>query len=435
MAFPPLAPAGECVSRFDGPNGQSFLPCAAAQPDPVARRLAARHLHRPAPRQIRLPVCFPREDAVLPLNPLGVATGARAYPIALMDGDGIGPEIVAAALPVLDAAAEAAGARLEWRRLDAGTRAYARSGSSVPPDVLEACRDARAMLKGPAGLPGVRHPDGTEAGIVAGPLRRAFTLFANVRPIRRVPRIAAIAPEGTDYVIVRENTEGAYATRGGGEVTEDVAEDRIRITREGTTRVARLAFDLARRRAAGRTACSPADGAAGEARARVTCADKANVLRSFAFFRRVVTDVAAQYPDVAFEAVYADAAAAAIVDQSRRFDVLLAENLIGDILSDAAAATVGGLGFCPAGNLGEHHGLFEPVHGSAPDIAGTDRANPAAMILAGAMMLDWLGVPEAGHAIHRAVDRAAASHALGLRPGGTVASTRAAGRAVLDALR
>ena len=345
-----------------------------------------------------------------------------------MEGDGIGPEITAAALPVLEAAAEDAGARLEWRRLDAGTRAFARTGGSVPPDVLEACRAARAMLKGPAGLPGVRHADGTEAGTVAGPLRKAFTLFANVRPVRRVPGVPAIAPEGTDYVIVRENTEGAYATRGGGEVTAEAAEDRIRISREGTERVARLAFELARRRAAARTA-SPAGGGA-----RVTCCDKANVLRSFAFFRRVAGEIAELYPDVEFDAVYADAAAAAIVDRSRRFDVLLAENLIGDIVSDVAAATIGGLGFCPAANLGARHGLFEPVHGSAPDIAGTDRANPASMILAGAMMLEWLGLPVAAARIRSAVDRTAAGGSLGLRPGGTVASTRAAGRAVLEAL-
>ena len=375
---------------------------------------------------------FSRERAVLPLNHPPVAPSSTAHTIALMEGDGIGPEIVAAALPVLEAAAEPGGARLEWRRLDAGTRAYARAGSSVPPDVLEACRGVRAMLKGPAGLPGVRHADGTEAGTVAGPLREAFTLFANVRPVRRVPGVPAIAPDGTDYVIVRENTEGAYATRGGGEVTGDGVEDRIRITREGTERVARLAFDLARRRAAARGA-SPA-GTGGTA-ARVTCCDKANVLRSFAFFRRVTGEVAERYPDVAFDAVYADAAAAAIVDQSRRFDVLLAENLIGDILSDAAAATIGGLGFCPAANLGERHGLFEPVHGSAPDIAGTDRANPTAMILAGALMLEWLDLPAAADRVRRAVDRAAATGALGLQPAGRVASTRGAGRAVLDALR
>src|SRR5579864_724087 len=374
------------------------------------------------------------------VEPRAVSITTAAHTIALIEGDGIGPEIVAAALPALEAAAEACGARLVWRRLDAGTRAYARSGSSVPPDVLEACRRVRAMLKGPAGLPGVRHADGTEAGTVAGPLRKAFTLFANVRPVRRLPGIPALAPEGTDYVIVRENIEGAYATRGAGEATDDIAEDRIRITREGTTRVARLAFDLARQRsagqtvAAGRTVAAGPRGAADPAGPRVTCCDKANVLRSFAFFRRVVGEVADQYPDVAFDAVYADAAAAAIVDQSRRFDVLLAENLIGDILSDAAAATVGGLGFCPAANVGERHGLFEPVHGSAPDIAGTDRANPAAMLLAGAMMLEWLGLPAAADSVRRAVDRAVAAGVLGLEADGRVASTRGAGRAVLDAL-
>ena len=363
-----------------------------------------------------------------------MAIATSTHTVALIEGDGIGSEIVAAALPVLEAAAERDGARLIWRRLDAGTRAFARSGSSVPPDVLEACRELRAMLKGPAGLPGVRHPDGTEAGTVAGPLRKAFTLFANVRPVRRLPGISALAPEGTDYVIVRENTEGAYATRGAGEVTNDVAEDRIRITRKGTTRVARLAFELARRRAAERTASPRARVTAGAAGPGVTCCDKANILRSFAFFRRVAGEVAAQYPDVAFDAVHADAAAAAIVDRSRRFDVLLAENLIGDILSDAAGATIGGLGFCPAANLGERHGLFEPVHGSAPDIAGAGRANPVAMILAGAMMMEWLGLSGAADRIRRAVDRVAAAGELGLQANGTVASTAAAGRRILTAL-
>jgi isocitrate/isopropylmalate dehydrogenase len=389
---------------------------------------------------------FAREPGVLPwkhaavvsvtgeTTETGGASGA-AFAIALMEGDGIGPEIVAAAVPVLEAAAARAGALLEWRRLDAGTRAFARTGTSVPPDVRDACRGARAMLKGPAGLPGVRHPDGTEAGTVAGPLRKTFGLFANIRPVRRIPGVRAIAPEGTDYVIVRENTEGAYATRGGGDVIDGGVEDRIRITRAGTERVARLAFDLARQRAAARTASEGAAREAADGGPRVTCCDKANVLRSFAFFRAITGEVAGCYPDVAFDAVYADAAAASIIDGSRRFDVLLAENLIGDILSDAAAATIGGLGFCPAANLGERHGLFEPVHGSAPDIAGTDRANPTAMVLAGAMMLDWLGLAGAASAIRRAVDRAALSGALGLRPNGTVASTRAAARAVLEALR
>jgi isocitrate/isopropylmalate dehydrogenase len=364
-----------------------------------------------------------------------VAIANSTHTIALIEGDGIGPEIVAAAVPVLEAAAGAGGARLAWQRLDAGTRAYARSGSSVPPDVLEVCATVRAMLKGPAGLPGVRHADGTEAGTVAGPLRKAFTLFANVRPIRRLPGVPALAPPGTDYVIVRENTEGAYASRGAGEATGDVAEDRIRITRDGTARVAQLAFELTRRRAAARAGAPAGAGSQGRAEPRVTCCDKANVLRSFAFFRRVAGEVAAQYPDVAFDTAYADAAAAAIVDRSRRFDVLLAENLIGDILSDVAAATIGGLGFCPAANLGDRHGLFEPVHGSAPDIAGTDRANPAAMILAGAMMLEWLNVGGAAERVRRAVDHAVDTGAFGLRPDGRVASTRAAGRAVLDALR
>lgn len=350
--------------------------------------------------------------------------------ISVIAGDGIGPEVTEAALGVLDAAAGRTGLRLEYRRLEAGARAFAAAGTSVPEAVIEACRETRAVLKGPSGLPGVRHPDGTEAGLVAGPLRRALDLFANVRPIRRLPGVGAIAPPGTDYVIVRENTEGAYATRGQGDVRDDGACDEIRVTRGGTERVARAAFDLARARAR--------DGARREGDAapgpRVTCCDKANVLRSFAFFRRVVGEVGVAYPDVRLDAMYADAAAAAIVANPARFDVLVTENLIGDILSDAAAATIGGLGFCPAANLGASHGLFEPVHGSAPDIAGRGRANPAAMILAAAMLLDWLGERDAGAMIRGAVDRAFAAGAAGLAADGTVASTQGAAAAVIDAM-
>lgn len=246
--------------------------------------------------------------------------------------------------------------------------------------------------------------------------------------MRLLPGVSAPTthrPEDIDYVIVRENTEGLYLSRGRGVRNERAASDQLLLTRKGVERVVRRAFALAR----GRNG-APADGVR-----RVTCVDKANVLRSFAFFRDVFDEVAASHPDVEAEHLHADAAAAALVAHPARFDVLVMENLLGDILSDLGAATVGGLGMCPSANLGDTAAYFEPIHGSAPDIAGTGAANPTSQILSAAMLLEHIGhVDEAG-AVRAAVAGAYASGAVALddrgRPkGGTAAATAA----VLDGL-
>ncbi|MBI4247815.1 MAG: isocitrate/isopropylmalate dehydrogenase family protein [Candidatus Rokubacteria bacterium] len=265
------------------------------------------------------------------------------------------------------------------------------------------------MLKGPAGLPGVRTPDGREAGLLGGHFRMALDLYANVRPVRLWPGVVSALRDrdagGIDYVIVRENTEGLYASRLGGVVVGDeAAADTMLITRKGTERVSRYAFELARRRQG-----APADGVR-----RVTCVDKANVLKSYAFFRKVFTETAKAYPDVEADVLHADACAQALVLWPERFDVIVCENLLGDLLSDLGGATAGGIALSPSGNIGDRYAVFEPVHGSAPDLAGTGTANPLAMILTAGMLLGGVGEREAQARVESAVASLLAEGAIPL---------------------
>jgi 3-isopropylmalate dehydrogenase len=320
-------------------------------------------------------------------------SAARSHRVVVIKGDGIGPELVDAALAVLAAAEEALGFKLEIDLREGGAGLYRKSGASLAADTFEAIKLADAAMKGPVGLPDVRLPDGTEAGLLGGVLRIGLDAYANVRPVRLLPGVEAPlkAKAGEiDYVIVRENTEGLYLSRGKGVGTSEAMADTLLVTRKGVERVARYAFELARRR----------NGAK-----RVTCVDKANVLASLAFFRRVFDEVGEAYPDIRREHLYADAAAQALVLEPQRFDVLVMENFLGDILSDLGGATVGGIGLCPSGNIGDRHAYFEPIHGSAPDIAGQDKANPVSQVLSAALMLEHLAERDAGDLIRRAVDR------------------------------
>jgi 3-isopropylmalate dehydrogenase len=248
------------------------------------------------------------------------------------------------------------------------------------------------------GLPEVRKPDGTEAGLLGGVLRKGLDLYANVRPVRLFPEVSSALAGKTasdiNYVIVRENTEGAYFSRGQGEVTAEGVRDMILITRTGAERIVRFAFELARRR----------QGALPSGRPCVTCIDKSNVLRSFALFRQVFKEIGAAYADIEKDYLYADAAAQALVLWPERFDVIVCENLLGDILSDLGAATAGGLGFCPGANVGAKHAVFETTHGSAPSLAGKNKANPIAAILAGTMMLERLGEEKSAQLIITAIE-------------------------------
>jgi 3-isopropylmalate dehydrogenase len=371
----------------------------------------------------------PHTAGRLGLTPIGSAWypegELRPLNVVVIPGDGIGPELTEAAIEVLRAAEKGGDFTLALAYHEAGAAHYRKSGRAMSDETLAACRAAAATLKGPVGDPAVRAPDGTEAGVLGGILRPALDAYANVRPIRLYPGVTSAlgsrALGSIDYVIVRENTEGLYASRGRGFVTPDVAVDTMVLTRRGSERVARKAFEIARTRGG-----APDDGTT-----RVTCVDKANVLRGFAFFREAFLRVAADHPDVQADCLYADAAAARLVQDPGHFDVLVMENFLGDILSDLGGATIGGLGMCPSGNIGDGASYFEPIHGSAPDLAGTDRANPLSMVLTAAMMLDWLGQGRAARRIREAVDGALGDGAIRIRPDGTVTDgTRAAGREV-----
>ena len=306
----------------------------------------------------------------------------RILDIAVLPGDGIGPEVMSVTLELLKAVrALCGGPELHCTTYDAGA-SFARTGVSLPEATLEACERADAMLFGAMGWPDVRNADGTE---IMGQLelRMAFSLYAGVRPIRWFPGLPAVLADeracDIDFVLVREQTEGLFYARGRGILENDsVAYDTMRITRAGTARVSEFSFRLAERRRARRSF------------SRVTCVDKANVFTSMAFFRKVFDDVASRHPQIPADHSYVDAMAMTMVKKPWDLDVMVMENMFGDILSDLGAGLIGGLGMAPSGDIGDDHGLFQPVHGSAPDIAGQGKANPCAMFLSAAMMLDWL---------------------------------------------
>ena len=322
------------------------------------------------------------------------------YSIAVLPGDGIGPEVVREALKVLGAVQESTpGLKLDFAQYEVGAGLWLRTGVALPDEVFVACQQADAILLGACGLPSVRLPDGTEAhGEVMFRLRFQLDLYAGVRPIKLYPGVrgALRSSQPIDYVIVRENCEGLYASRGGGCLLRgEVATDTLIVTRVGTRKVASYAFKLAQKRA-GR----PTDG-----KRLVTCVDKSNVLRSYAFFRQVYDEVAGEYPEIGRDYAYVDAMTAWQVLWPEQYDVVVAENMFGDIISDLGAATVGGLGMAPSADVGDRWGLFQPSHGTAPTIAGQGIANPIATILSARMMLEWLAQRHADAEAARAAEK------------------------------
>jgi isocitrate/isopropylmalate dehydrogenase len=354
----------------------------------------------------------------------------KTYNIVVLKGDGIGPEIIDAALQVLNVVEKRERKfHLDYQFHDAGAAYYRKTGRNISPETFAACQKADAILKGPVGLPDVRNPDGTEAGLLGGVLRKGLDLYANVRPIRLFPEVSsALAGKRAgdiDYVIVRENTEGVYFSRGQGEVTQEGVRDIISITRAGTERIVRFAFELARRR----------PGAPQDSVKRVTCIDKSNVLRGFALFRQVFLEIGEYYPDIEKCCLYADAAAQALVLWPERFSVIVCENFLGDIFSDLGAATAGGLGFCGAANVGEKHAMFETTHGSAPSLAGQNKANPISAILAAAMMFEHLGESAAKDRIVGAVEAVCKGKKVWIDSDGCpVEGTRAVAEALCNAI-
>ena len=323
------------------------------------------------------------------------------FNIALIPGDGIGPEVLAEGVKAVRAAEKAVGGfSLNFETFDAGAECYRSRGDVLPESSYDGCREADAIFVGSLGLPDVTYADGTEVGVEATlQLRFRLSLFANIRPVKlyhNVPtRLEGFKAGQIDYVIFRENVEGLYASRGGGSVIQDrIAVDTLVISREGTERVSRAAFEYAQAR----------NGAPRDGRSRVTCVDKANILRSYSFFRKVYTEVASEYPDVEPDYAYIDAMACWLILQPDFYDVVVTENMFGDIITDLGAATVGGMGMSPSGEIGENHGLFQGSHGSAPTIAGKNVANPVATVISGKMMLDWLAQRKKNDNLNRAAD-------------------------------
>jgi 3-isopropylmalate dehydrogenase len=318
------------------------------------------------------------------------------FKIAILPGDGIGPEVMAEAVKTLRAVEEKLEAtRFDLREFSVGAGEYLKSGDPLPPETFNELKKYDAILLAAMGLPDVR----SESGLEMAPqldLRERLDLYCGLRPVRLyhasdTPLKRSAAGE-IDLLIVRENTEGLFASRKNSFAPAlDAAIDTMLVTRKGAERIFRAAFHEARRR-----------------RGHVTLVDKANVLPSMAFFRRIFDDVRPEFPDVKTEKIYVDAAALYLVQQPQRFDVLVTENLFGDILSDLAGGLVGGMGMAPSADIGDDYAVFQPSHGSAPDIAGKGIANPVAAILSLQMMLEWLDTEETQRGaklVGRAIER------------------------------
>ncbi len=354
--------------------------------------------------------------------------------IAVMPGDGIGDEIMAPCLELLELVrAKVGGFALGYDWVEAGAGLYARTGEALPDAAIRRASDADAILLAAMGLPDVRYPDGREI-VPQVDIREILDLYAGVRPVRTFPGmrlpLADERAQHLDLVLVRESTEGLFWGRGKSFVDKDEAHDKMVITRIGTERVCQYAFELAQRR--------KARGHEG----RVTCVDKANVLGSMAFFREVFDGCAGRYKEIAADHCYVDAMALKLIRNPWDNDVLVTENMFGDILSDAGAALMGGMGLAPSADIGDKHAVFQPCHGTAPDIMGTGKANPTAMILSAAMMLDWLGerhnsdkLVEAGDVLDQAVRTAFADGELVPYEMGGAAGLREISGRVKDALK
>lgn len=311
------------------------------------------------------------------------------YKIVTLAGDGIGPEIMDASLAVLEEVASQIDFKYEVIACDFGGVAIDKHGVPLPDETLIAAREADAILHGSIGHPKFDHEKvRPEQGLLA--IRSALGLFANVRPLKIYDALKEISPvkhvDDVDFVVVRELTGGIYF--GEHVLREHEAKDHCTYTREEIERVARVAFEMARKR-----------------RKKVTSIDKQNVLATSKLWRSVVTEVGREYPDVELHHQLVDSAAMLLITNPKQFDVILTENLFGDILTDEAAAIAGTLGVMPSSSMGEGVALYEPIHGSAPDIAGLGFANPIGMIMSVAMMLaSTFGEKEAAQKIEQAVE-------------------------------
>jgi 3-isopropylmalate dehydrogenase len=355
-----------------------------------------------------------------------------AFHIAVLPGDGIGHEVMAPTLEILRHIEKTTPSlKFRFSEAPAGAEEYRATGKSMAESTVKLCGEADAILLGACGLPSVRYPDKTEI-MPQVELRFIFDLYAGVRPARLIPGvpspIVGADKHGIDFVLIRESTEGLFASMGKGVTTHDEARETLVVTRKTTERLFDFSLRLAQRR--------KSRGKPG----RLTLVDKANVFKTFNWQRDIFNECKAKFADVKTDMLYVDACAAMMVKKPWDFDVMVMENMFGDILSDLTAGLVGGMGMAPSADIGDTHAVFQPCHGTAPDIMGQGIANPSAMILSAAMMLDWLSdkhehpqAAEAALRIERAVDRAYASGLKPMEYGGKD-GTGAIAKAVMAAL-
>jgi tartrate dehydrogenase/decarboxylase/D-malate dehydrogenase len=352
---------------------------------------------------------------------------ANKYRVAVIAGDGIGREVVPEGIIAMEAAARRYGFALEWREFDWSCETYAKTGRMMPEDGLDQLRSFDAVFLGAVGYPGV--PDHVSLWGLLIPLRRNFQQYINLRPVRLLAGVDTPlknrAPGDIDFYVVRENNEGEYSEIGGrlfAGTENEIAMQEAVFTRRGCDRVMRYAFELARTR-----------------KSHVTSATKSNgIIHTMPFWDERFAAVARDYPDVKTDQYHIDILTAHFVRHPDWFDVVVGSNLFGDILSDLGPAVVGSIGIAPSGNINperEYPSMFEPVHGSAPDIAGRGIANPIGQIWSGAMMLEHFGEVDAAAAVERAIAEVLAEGGTRTPDLGGNAGTKELGAAVTAAIR
>jgi isocitrate dehydrogenase (NAD+) len=335
-------------------------------------------------------------------------TDKKTHKVTLIPGDGIGPEVTEAVIRIL----KATGVQFEWERYAAGAEAFEKFKTYIPADLYDSIERTRVALKGP-----VTTPVGGGFSSINVTLRKKFDLYANFRPIKNLPGVKTNYP-GIDLVIIRENTEGLYVGLEQ-EIVPGVATALKVVTEKGSTRIARFAFEYARN----------------HGRKKIHCIHKANIMKmTDGLILRCTRKIAEEYPEVAYAEHIVDNTCMQLVSNPYQYDMLLLENLYGDIVSDLCAAFVGGLGLVPGANLGENAAIFEAVHGSAPDIAGKDLANPTALLQSSILMLRHLGEEEAADRVQAALEKVYAEKSALTRDVGGSSGTSAFADAVIAAL-
>ncbi|MBS1811477.1 MAG: isocitrate/isopropylmalate dehydrogenase family protein [Acidobacteria bacterium] len=347
----------------------------------------------------------------------------QTFRIAVLPGDGIGPDVIAEGLRVLRSVEAKLGSiQFELQEFSVGAGEYLKSGDPLPAATFEAIKQFDAILLGAMGMPNVRWPSGVEMTPQID-LRERLGLYCGLRPVKlyhaQDTPLKNYGAGEIDLLIVRESTEGLFSSRlNTVPVGATEATDTMRITRQTSERLFRAAFREARKR-----------------RSLVSLIDKANVLPSMAFFRGIFDEISREFPDIKTERIYVDAAALYLVQQPQRFDVMVTENMFGDILSDLTGGLVGGMGMAPSADIGDKYAVFQPSHGSAPDIAGKGIANPIATILSVAMMLEWFDTPETKQGatiIHQAVAQVLQTSENRTRDLGGALSTEQMGNLIVE---